>query len=287
VQNDAHVLLDGNGIYARCYWAAASDPGYLAENGATRIAFRTLASILRGRGSIPRIPTHLLACWDGKAKRDKHRGAKPPGYEAEMEEVFKPLLAACFGGAQIKLETEADDCVATAAARSNQSPNVSHVYVVSGDKDLAQLVQGNVFYWSLIEKCLLSPTFICNKFKVKNPTHIPVALAIIGDSVDGIAGVHKWGAKKLAKIFEDVTYDWTLTDVANHAASFMNSEQLAQFEECLMLTALNTQLEGVPEPGLIVTNPEPLFERGWLEAAEAVKSASGEVGQNELDLEVT
>ena len=279
---ECHLLIDGNSIFCRSFFAASTDPSFLAQGGAAQLGIRSICNIFKNLR--PR-PTHGLICWDCGSKTDKKRGDKPPEFQTTLED-FAPLVSQVFGLASVAIQGyEADDTLATAAVRSANDEKVDQAIVVSGDKDLAQLWGDKILYWSLNEKCLLSPTFICKKYGIKRPSHLPIALAILGDSVDNIHGVTKWGHKKVQKIFESLSPDATMLEAAEHAASFMNEAQLAEFETSLTVTLLNTNIEGVALPAPFVMNPEPLFQRGWEAAALAVKSDSGEAGQGDLFVE--
>ncbi|MBX3182752.1 MAG: flap endonuclease [Polyangiaceae bacterium] len=91
------------------------------------------------------------------------------------------------------VEFEADDALATAAARYQQAPGVSRVVLCSVDKDLAQCVGPKVVRWDRRERWL-DEAGVLREFGVL-PSSIPDYLALVGDAADGIPGVPRWGKK--------------------------------------------------------------------------------------------
>jgi len=87
---------------------------------------------------------------------------------------------------------EADDLIATLAAdcRKQQHP----VCVVSGDKDLAQLIGEGDTWWDFSRRRRLDAAGVHAHFGV-HPWQIPDFLALAGDAVDNIPGVPGVGPK--------------------------------------------------------------------------------------------
>lgn len=87
---------------------------------------------------------------------------------------------------------EADDLIATLAAgcrRDNHS-----VCVVTGDKDLAQLLEEGDYWWDFSRRRRLDANGVFEHFGV-HPWQIPDFLALAGDAVDNIPGVPGVGPK--------------------------------------------------------------------------------------------
>jgi 5'-3' exonuclease len=91
------------------------------------------------------------------------------------------------------VEFEADDALATAAARCARDPRVSEVRVMTPDKDLAQCVTGTrvVTVW---KERLLDEAGVRARFGVA-PASIPDFLALVGDDADGIPGLPGFGER--------------------------------------------------------------------------------------------
>lgn len=96
---------------------------------------------------------------------------------------------------------EADDALASAAAKSSEDPQVTQVLICTPDKDLAQCVVSNkVVQVDRRREIVRDEAAIEVKFGVK-PESIPDYLAVTGDSADGYPGIAGWGAKAAAAVF--------------------------------------------------------------------------------------
>jgi 5'-3' exonuclease len=91
------------------------------------------------------------------------------------------------------VEFEADDALATAAARCARDPRVREVRLLSPDKDLAQCVVGTrvVTVW---KERVLDEAAVRARFGV-GPRSIPDFLALVGDEADGIPGLPGFGER--------------------------------------------------------------------------------------------
>jgi 5'-3' exonuclease len=98
------------------------------------------------------------------------------------------------------VEMEADDALATAAARWADADGVEQVIICSPDKDLAQCVRGTrVVCLDRRQRKLMDEAGVREKFGVP-PTSLPDWLALVGDSADGYPGVPRWGAKSASAV---------------------------------------------------------------------------------------
>jgi 5'-3' exonuclease len=92
---------------------------------------------------------------------------------------------------------EADDLIATLAATSR---NRGHsICVVSGDKDLAQLVEAGDHWWDFARNRRFDAAGVKDHFGV-HPGQIADYLALTGDAVDNIPGVPGIGPKTAAAL---------------------------------------------------------------------------------------
>ncbi|HEY7648912.1 MAG TPA: DNA polymerase I [Methylomirabilota bacterium] len=96
---------------------------------------------------------------------------------------------------------EADDVLATLVARA--LPHDVEVVIVTGDKDLLQLVGPRVKVLSVIGRT--GEPVVYDEAKVRErwgvePAQIPEVLALMGDSIDNIPGVHGVGEKTAVKL---------------------------------------------------------------------------------------
>ena len=129
---------------------------------------------------------------DYKANREP----APP----DLERQFKWCkdLAACMGlPVHVDDRFEADDLIATLAGKWRERGHP--VVVVTGDKDLAQLVGPGDHWWDFAKRNRLDAAGIEDKFGVR-PDQIPDYLALTGDKVDNIPGVPGVGPKTAAQL---------------------------------------------------------------------------------------
>ncbi len=97
---------------------------------------------------------------------------------------------------------EADDLIAT-LAKSAQDQG-SKVVVVSGDKDLAQVLRGDDFWWDFARDRQLKAPQVVEKFGVP-PEAIQDFLGLCGDAVDNIPGVPGVGPKTATGLLQAFT----------------------------------------------------------------------------------
>ena len=99
-----------------------------------------------------------------------------------------------------EVEFEADDALATAAARWATRNAVEQVLICTPDKDLAQCVRGDrVVLRDRRRRATIDAAGVRQKWGV-SPESIPDYLALVGDSSDGYPGLPGWGAKSAAAV---------------------------------------------------------------------------------------
>jgi 5'-3' exonuclease len=247
------LIVDANSLYARAWYATLKqEPG-----AALRASLGTVLSLLNvNNDKLGERVDRLFFGWDGVGGRDKHREAKPNAYYETME-LFVDWLGLMFKPAQaIHPVYEADDLVATAAFQSKADT----IFIVSGDKDLQQLAGKRVHYYSLNEKMILSHRAIRDKWHVKHPSQVAIALAIIGDKADLIAGIKGWGPKRVQKLFEAVTPEMNFEQALDAVVAQIPEKLQEGFWRDLDLTLLNQSVENVPQPKPIVPAPLEVVE---------------------------
>jgi 5'-3' exonuclease len=98
------------------------------------------------------------------------------------------------------IEFEADDAIATAAARLADDPKVERVVITAVDKDMCQCVRGTrVVCWDRFKNVYIDEPGVVAKHGVA-PESIPDMLALVGDTADGIPGIAGWGKVSAAKV---------------------------------------------------------------------------------------
>jgi 5'-3' exonuclease len=196
-------LVDGTYELFRAHFGApeAAAPDGRAV-GATVGLVRSLLSLLREDGV-----THVACAFDTvieSFRNDLFAGYKTgEGIPEELLAQF-PLAerAARALGLVVwsMVEFEADDALATAAARADATPEVEQIVICSPDKDLAQCVRASrVVCLDRSRRRLYDRAGVLEKFGVA-PASIPDWLALVGDDADGIPGVPRWGARSAATV---------------------------------------------------------------------------------------
>jgi len=94
---------------------------------------------------------------------------------------------------------EADDLIGSLANyhRSAQMP----LAILTADKDLAQLIEQQDWWWSYLDDNKLDYSAICKKFGVY-PRQIADLLALSGDKADNIPGIPRVGLKTAARLLK-------------------------------------------------------------------------------------
>lgn len=95
---------------------------------------------------------------------------------------------------------EADDTIATIACQL-RTDDMKHTYIITGDKDMMQLVQHNVFIYDTMKNVIYNREGVKQKMGVY-PEQIPDLLGLMGDSADNIPGVPGVGPKTAVDLLE-------------------------------------------------------------------------------------
>jgi 5'-3' exonuclease len=150
------------------------------------------------------------------------------------------------------VEYEADDALATAAARWCNAEGVDGVVICSPDKDLAQAVRGQrVVCLDRRRNALLDEAGVREKFGV-DPPSIPDLLALVGDPADGIPGIPRWGARTSAQVLkryhhiEEIPIDPARWEVDVRGARAMSAALEERREDAALYKVLATLRTDVP-----------------------------------------
>ncbi len=204
------VLLDVSAMMYRAYFANMNFRTKTEPTGAVYGFVNTLMSIIKEFS-----PDYIGAAFDVKRASLK-RSEIYKDYKAQRESAPEDLLIQiprieelldCYNINRFKIEGyEADDVIGTLA--KNFSAQGVEVFVITGDKDLAQILDEN------INIALLGKGEGGDKFKIIRTEEdvieylgvtskmIPDLFGLIGDSSDGIPGVRKIGPKKAIPMLE-------------------------------------------------------------------------------------
>jgi 5'-3' exonuclease len=223
------------------------------EIGAVRGVLTSVLSMIE-RGT-----THLGVATDHVV--ESFRNELYPGYKTS--EGVAPELLSQFPRLEEGLEAmavkvwpmvyfEADDALASAAAKASQDKRVSQVVICTPDKDLSQCVTGTrVVQLDRRQDILRDEAGVVAKFGVM-PHSIPDYLAVVGDSADGFPGVAGWGAKAAALTFsqyphlEDIPKDWREWHPSIRRARALSESLFSAWEDAVLFRTLATLRLDVP-----------------------------------------
>lgn len=160
-------------------------------------------------------PARVVACFD-ESLGSCFRNEIYPGYKASRPQPDFNItyqLGACksvveYMGVPVYASNryEADDLIGTLAAKNTRQGGTN--IIISGDKDLIQLVGPNDAYWNYPNDPRLDYQACTRKMGVR-PEQISDYLALVGDKVDDIPGVPGVGpktARLLLAQFESIAH---------------------------------------------------------------------------------
>ena len=208
-------LLDAYALIYRAYYALIHNPMYNSSGFNTSTIFgfiNTLEELLSKEK-----PTHIAIAFDPPSPTFRHE--LYPQYKATRkdtpEEIIKstPRIKELIEAYRIPIiqhnRFEADDVIGTIARLASESGY--SVYMMTPDKDYAQLVDNRVFMYKPARSGtsveILDAKKVCEKYKVKYPKQFIEMLALMGDKSDnipGVKGIGETGAAKLIAEFDTV-----------------------------------------------------------------------------------
>lgn len=265
-------LVDGTYELFRHFFAV---PATADENGQEIGAVRAvLTSVL---SMIERGATHLGVATDHVVESFRNQlyfGYKTSeGVPPELLSQFPILEQALEAMGVLVWPTvyyEADDALASAAAKAAQDDHVSQVLICTPDKDLSQCVVGTrVVQLDRRRNILRHEAGVVAKFGVR-PQSIPDYLALVGDSADGFPGVPGWGIKAAAQTLslyphlEDIPKDWQEWNPSIRRARPLSETLFNSWDDAMLFRRLATLRLDVPVfdtvEDLYWKGPRPNFE---------------------------
>ncbi|WP_027091626.1 5'-3' exonuclease [Cohnella thermotolerans] len=199
------LIVDGMALLFRAYFAQAY-PRRLADGTPTNAVFGFLQYLFDAVNTFK--PSHVVCCWDMGSKT--FRSELYDGYKANRPEAPEDLIpqfdlvkdiVAALGIPNVGLPGfEADDCIGTLSKRLCKE---AHVYVLSGDHDLLQLVEERI-HVVIMKKgrsnyCVYDPAFLKEE-KGLLPHQIVELKGLTGDTSDNYPGVKGIGEKTAIKL---------------------------------------------------------------------------------------
>ncbi|MEP2776566.1 MAG: DNA polymerase I [Luteolibacter sp.] len=204
-------LLDGMALIYRAHFAFIQNPIRNSKGVNTSALYgfiNTLLSILEKEN-----PTHLGVAFDTSAPTPRH--IKYPAYKAQRDEMPEELAASiphvkalCRAFAIPVLEIdgfEADDLIGTLVKRAE--PDGFESYMVTPDKDFAQLISPTTYMWKPGRKGAEYEIIGMDKLEsiwgVADPHQIIDLLGLMGDAADNIPGIPGIGPKTAQKLIKE------------------------------------------------------------------------------------
>ena len=241
-------LIDGTYELFRYFFAVPSSKDATGQEiGAVRGVLGSVFSMIEAGA------THLGVATDHVV--ESFRNDLYPGYKTS--EGVAPELLLQFPILEESLQAmgvvvwpmtyfEADDALASAAAKADQDPRVEQVLMCTPDKDLAQSVRrSRVVQVDRRRELVRDEAGVELKFGVK-PSSIPDYLALTGDSADGYPGIAGWGTKAAASVLshyahlENIPKEPAKWDPLIKRARGLAAALFAGWEDALLFRTLAT-----------------------------------------------
>jgi DNA polymerase-1 len=231
------VLVDGTGLIFRAYFALPSN--LTTRDGLHTNAiygFSTMFSRLLQRRNVD----FGAVIFDppGKSFREQeyadYKAQRPETSQDLVEQlpwIDKVVQAYRFPMLRIP-GFEADDVIGTLAERGRAAG--LEVWIVSSDKDFAQLVGEQVRMWEVFKDVVFDRELVFKKWGVY-PEQFVDYLALLGDKVDNIPGVPGIGAKGAQQLLQQYANLQAMLEAAPTIAG-RNGRALQEFREQALLS---------------------------------------------------
>lgn len=260
-------LIDGTYELFRSFFGAPqAQSADGREVGAVRGLLASLYGLLREHDT-----THMAVAFDTvieSFRNDLFAGYKTgEGMEPHLWQQF-PLAERAVKALGVvvwpMVTFEADDGLASGAAKFADDQRVERIFICTPDKDLAQMVDGKrIVQFDRKQKKVFDEDGVYEKFGIA-PASIPDYLALVGDDQDGIPGVPKWGAKSTATMLfhyghlESIPADVNDWQVKIRGAQSLADSLAAHRDDAMLYRTLATLRTDVP----IAESLEDLCWRG-------------------------
>lgn len=204
-------LLDAYALIYRSYYAFMKNPRINSKGQNTSAIFgfvNTLQDVLKKEN-----PTHIGVAFDPPGPTFRHQAYEE--YKAlreETPEVIResvPVIKEIIKAYNVPLLEvsgfEADDVIGTLAKKASKEG--FEVYMMTPDKDYAQLVEDHVFIYKpkygSSEFEILGIKEVLKKYELQSPEQMIDLLGLMGDKSDNIPGCPGVGEKTAQKLIED------------------------------------------------------------------------------------
>jgi DNA polymerase-1 len=204
-------LLDGMALVFRAYFAFSGNPLVTSKGFDTSAIFGFAISLLDLLQKEK--PSHIGVVFDTAEPTARH--IEYPAYKAQRDEMPEALAAAlpfidqlieAFHIPVLKMPGyEADDVIGTLAWQA--AAEGFTVYMMTPDKDFAQLVRENVYIYKPARMGngieIMGVPEVCAKWEIERPEQVIDILGMWGDAVDNIPGIPGIGEKTAKKLVQE------------------------------------------------------------------------------------
>ena len=275
-KTDHFYLIDGSGYIFRAYYALPplSRKSDGLPTGAVNgfcIMLHKLLEDSRSDASKNK-PTHFVVIFDSARKNFRNeiykdykanRSETPEDLVPQFEYIRKSVDAFNVTSAEM-LNYEADDLIATYTDQIIKKG--AKVTIVSGDKDLMQLVKPGVRLYDPMKSRVLGNKEVKEKFGVE-PSKVVDVQALAGDSSDNVPGVPGIGIKTAAELINKYKSLETLLEKAHEIPQNKRRETILKNKNKAILSRKLVELKNdVPVKQKIETftlkkiNKEKLYD---------------------------
>jgi DNA polymerase I len=204
VKEETVYLIDGSAYIYRAYHAIAS---LTNSNGLPTNAVFGFVNIIH-RLLREKKPSHCAVAFDSRGPVFRHemykeyKANRPPMPEdlaLQMPHIKSFVTRSRIPAIEVQ-GVEADDIIATAALYFKKQG--CRVVIVSGDKDLLQLVDDKISMWEPMNNKLYTISEVEAKYKIKSENLLDF-FALVGDSSDNVPGVPGVGPKTAEKLINE------------------------------------------------------------------------------------
>ena len=253
-QDKRLFLLDAFALIYRAYYAFIKNPITNSKGQDTSAAYgftNTLNELIKKEK-----PTHIAVVFDSPGATDRavefefykaNREAMPDGIRNMLEDIKEIIKG--FNIPMYQLSGfEADDIIGTIAKQKEKEGYT--VFMVTPDKDFAQLVSENIFIYKPGRKGgeveIIGVPEVKEKWQVEDPLQVIDILGMWGDAVDNIPGLPGVGEKTAKKFIKEFGSMENLFENTDKIKGKLKEKVEANKEQGLISKKLATIILDVP-----------------------------------------
>src|SRR3990172_3885357 len=208
------LLIDGNAVLHRAYYAL---PDWRNRSGeATAGVYGFLSMLMKAIDELK--PTHLAIAFDNpeptfrhemyvgyQSNREKERQVSEDiwGQVEKLKEIFRRIEVPVYSVAGF----EADDVIGTVANKCTEQGDGCEVVIITGDKDLMQLVNEKIKLFmpqkGFSDNVIVDEEKVMEKLGV-HPNQVVDYKGLVGDSSDNYPGAAGIGPKTAVHLLAEV-----------------------------------------------------------------------------------